>query len=327
MERFWTVPERYGAVGDGRADDTAAVAECVAEAAGRVILLTGRYRHTAPLDLHMRRVHGRMVNGSGLIPDNRAGGFTEAGYAVRVGNGSTGFAKSYLTELQDFWLDMGLAPGIDGLRGVGTVGEHTRMCRVTVSRLRARGEQWVHAMYFEDFVQGLELNSLWLLSVRGAGDFTMGLRLPKGRGATVSNYTVMAAVGIEVEGDGVNLMTGHLEGAGTERAAIGIRIVSRGGGSWQENPDPVVNVSGLNYRGLGGGAVMIVPREAAVSLRGLCKLVGKPGERDEHSPAVVDLGRDPPGWSSSRSIAEYARQNEIVRTTDRALAAGAGTLT
>lgn len=316
----YTCPERYAAKGDGVADDTGPLRECLAEAAGRIVWLAGRYRFRAPLDLHMRRVHARMVNGAGLLADNRDGGFEEAGYAVKIGNNSVAFANSYLTEFRDLWLNMNDAPGIDGIVARGTVGEHTRLCRVTVSNFRRREgqERLVRGLAFETFVQGLEINHLWCFSKKGDGRGTLGLALPKGRACVVANYTIMAEVAVEVEGDGVNLLAGHIEGVGED--AVGLHVVSRGSGSWQENPDPVVCVSGLNFRGLPRGAVVIEPAAAAVDLRGLCKLVAKPGEREEFFPSVVDRGRQPAAISCSRSIASYSRQYGRVLTTDPALA-------
>ena len=68
LEDICVRPEQFGAIGDGVADDTAAVQRALSEATWQVSL-SGRYRVTQPLNVTNRAFGGLRILGSGMRED------------------------------------------------------------------------------------------------------------------------------------------------------------------------------------------------------------------------------------------------------------------
>ena len=134
----WADVRRFGAIGDGKADDTEALQKAVDAGRGRVLLPRGIYRVTRPVEVDLARVGYVSIEGSGVARIEMAG----AGPAIRLagthfGSADPGRFPPGIWQLERMPLVDGVAiegkhPEAIGIEAVGTM-------QLTLTRLHLRG--------------------------------------------------------------------------------------------------------------------------------------------------------------------------------------------
>ena len=158
----------FGAVGDGRADDTAAVQRAVDAGAGGVVFPRGNYRLTRPVDVDLDKLGFTSLVGDGTARIIMAG----PGAAFRIRGTHNGTADPH-TVADAVWQRQ-RAPRVEGLE---LVGEHADACGVeaqgvmqlTLTHLVVR--QMLHAVHLVRRNRNVIIASCHLYENRGAGVF------------------------------------------------------------------------------------------------------------------------------------------------------------
>lgn len=158
----------FGAVGDGKADDTAAVQRAIDEGNGQVHFPTGVYRLTRPVVIDLDRVGFTALDGGGTARVVMAG----AGPAFRfVGTHEGSAAPGEFKP--DVW-DRQRTPQVVGIE---IVGDHPEACgieasgtmQMTVTRLAVR--KALHAIHLTRRNRNLLISDCHLYENRGIGIF------------------------------------------------------------------------------------------------------------------------------------------------------------
>jgi hypothetical protein len=159
---------RFGAVGDGEADDTEAIQKAVDSGVGRITFPKGNYRITKPIVIELDRVGYTSLDGSGVAKIIMAG----AGPAFRfVG---THFASADPGKFDDNVWDRQRMPSVAALAIEGAhdeaVGiEATGTMQLTLSRLHLR--QLLHGVHLVQNNRNLIIADSHIYHNRGIGVF------------------------------------------------------------------------------------------------------------------------------------------------------------
>lgn len=158
----------FGAVGDGAADDTAAIEAAVASKNGAVRLSRGTYRITRPIEIDLDRVGPTAIAGDGtatLVMDG-------PGAAIRFIGTHQGTAAPD-TVKPNVWQHERM-PAVDGLE---IVGNHPQACgieasgtmQLTITRVDVR--RVLHAIHLVERNRNVIVSNCHLYENRGGGLF------------------------------------------------------------------------------------------------------------------------------------------------------------
>lgn len=164
----------FGAVGDGHADDTAAIERAVRSGIGHVRFPKGIYRITRPIEIDLARVGYISLDGAGVAQVVMAA----AGPAFRFVGSHEGTAAPQ-TVHQKVWRSE-RTPLVDGLE---IIGEHPQACgieaagtmQLTLTRLVVRDA--LHAVHLAKRNRNVILSECHLYNNRGIGLFLDAVNL------------------------------------------------------------------------------------------------------------------------------------------------------
>jgi len=156
----------FGAIGDGAADDTAALEAAVASRLGEVRLPSGVYRVTRTIHIDLDRVGPKSITGGGTARILMTGG----GPAIRFTGTHQGTA-SPATVLPQVWQRERM-PIVDGLE---IVGDHPEACgieatgtmQLTITRVNVR--HVLHAVHLVQRNRNVIVSNCHLYENRGVG--------------------------------------------------------------------------------------------------------------------------------------------------------------
>lgn len=155
-----------GLVGDGVADDTAALQKAIDEGQGAIVLPAGRYHITKPLEVELSKTGYFSLRGDNVVQIVMAG----AGPALRIRGAHAGTADPKSVKA-DVWQQQ-RAPRIDGIE---IVGEHPEACgieatgtmQLSISNLIVRKS--LHAIRLVERNRNVLISDCHLYENRGVG--------------------------------------------------------------------------------------------------------------------------------------------------------------
>lgn len=194
-------------------------------------------------------------------------------FLIRIGNWTSSYSGSYSFHSENLYLKLSDAVGVMGFYCAGTVGEHTTILGTTISALGAWLGVTNYGIYVDDYTQNMTIDNLWITSKGSSAvggydsGYTVGVRMPRGRSNSITNFSIASNVCIETDADGSHIRVGHCEGANGlgDTPAKGIRVLSRGG-TGQENARATLTIQDVNFRGCFGGNIVNEDDEAHLTI-------------------------------------------------------------
>ncbi len=163
-----------GAVGDGQADDTAALQQAIDTSTGGLRLPPGRYRITAPLVLPLDKIGFSSIHGEGVARLMMEG----PGPAIRLVGTHGGTAAPETVE-PNVW-DRQRMPLIDGIEIIGTHPEAcgielTGTMQATITRVNIR--DCLHGIHIVERNRNVQISDCHLYDNHGVGVYLDGVNL------------------------------------------------------------------------------------------------------------------------------------------------------
>ncbi len=212
----------FGAIGDGKADDTAAIQRAVDARIGDIRLPRGVYRITKPIVIELDKVGFTSVIGSGTARIVMAG----PGPALKF-LGTHGGTASPASVKPNVWLNQRM-PMVDGIEIVGAheeaVGiEATGTMKITISRVAVR--EALHGIHLTTRNRNVIVSDCHLYKNRGVGLYLDDVNLHQ-INVNGSHISYNAAGGVVSRAGNVRNL--HINGCDIEANTVNVLIDSAG---------------------------------------------------------------------------------------------------